>query len=218
MAHLLQKIAEGEHQQQDFKYQISDSRKIARTLSAFANTDGGRLLIGVKDNGKINGVSGMEEVHMVEGAADVYCEPAVQVDFQFHQIENKQVVEALVQPSSDRPHFVKEQGGKNMAYFRKNDENFLANRVLIKFWEKRKDESKPVSILENEKKLLIFLQQNPFITIKRFSRLTRLPFRKAEDLLATFISWGVIDWDYNGKYFTYFIPDSEEDDNLVKRY
>ena len=43
-------IAEGEHQQQDFKFEISDARKIAKTLSAFANTDGGRLLIGVKDN------------------------------------------------------------------------------------------------------------------------------------------------------------------------
>ncbi len=41
-------IAEGEHQQQDFKFEISDARKIAKTLSAFANTDGGRLLIGVK--------------------------------------------------------------------------------------------------------------------------------------------------------------------------
>ena len=46
-------IAEGEHQQQDFKFEISDARKIAKTLSAFSNTDGGRLLIGVKDNGKI---------------------------------------------------------------------------------------------------------------------------------------------------------------------
>ena len=32
-------IAEGEHQQQDFKFEISDARKIAKTLSAFANTD-----------------------------------------------------------------------------------------------------------------------------------------------------------------------------------
>ena len=31
-------IAEGEHQQQDFKFEISDARKIAKTLSAFANT------------------------------------------------------------------------------------------------------------------------------------------------------------------------------------
>ena len=59
-------IAEGEHQQQDFKFEISDARKIAKTLSAFANTDGGRLLIGVKDNGKIAGVRSEEEKYMIE--------------------------------------------------------------------------------------------------------------------------------------------------------
>ena len=57
---------EGEHQQQDFKFEISDARKIAKTLSAFANTDGGRLLIGVKDNGKIAGVRSEEEVVLIE--------------------------------------------------------------------------------------------------------------------------------------------------------
>ena len=55
-AYILELIKEGEHQQQDFKFEISDVCKIAKSLSAFANTDGGRLLIGVKDNGKIAGV------------------------------------------------------------------------------------------------------------------------------------------------------------------
>lgn len=35
-------IEQGEHQQLDFKFEVSDSKKIARTLSAFANTDGVR--------------------------------------------------------------------------------------------------------------------------------------------------------------------------------
>ncbi|MDA3865584.1 MAG: putative DNA binding domain-containing protein, partial [Salinivirgaceae bacterium] len=43
---LYQLIAQGEHQQQDFKFCINDSRKIAKSLVAFANTDGGRLLVG----------------------------------------------------------------------------------------------------------------------------------------------------------------------------
>ena len=47
-------IAEGEHQKQDFKFAISDIRKIAKSISAFSNTEGGRLLIGVKDNGKMS--------------------------------------------------------------------------------------------------------------------------------------------------------------------
>ncbi len=50
---LQEKINQGEHQQQDFKFAINDSKKIARSLAAFANTDGGCLLVGVKDNGKI---------------------------------------------------------------------------------------------------------------------------------------------------------------------
>ena len=58
-------IEEGEHQQQDFKFEISDARKIAKSLSAFSNTDGGRLLIGVKDNGKIAGVRSEEEIYMI---------------------------------------------------------------------------------------------------------------------------------------------------------
>ena len=70
-------IAEGEHQQQDFKFEISDARKIAKTLSAFANTDGGKLLIGVKDNGKIAGVRSDEEQYMIEAAAGLYCSPEV---------------------------------------------------------------------------------------------------------------------------------------------
>jgi len=33
-------ISQGEHLHQDFKYFVQDSRKIARSLCAFANTDG----------------------------------------------------------------------------------------------------------------------------------------------------------------------------------
>ncbi|MDE6832131.1 MAG: ATP-binding protein, partial [Muribaculaceae bacterium] len=75
-------IDEGEHEQQDFKYLISDARKIARSISAFANHSGGRLLIGVKDNGTIAGVRSEEDIYMIEQAADLYCSPRVTVDFE----------------------------------------------------------------------------------------------------------------------------------------
>ena len=71
-------IAEGEHQTQDFKFEISDACKIAKSLSAFANTEGGRLLVGVKDNGKIAGIRSEEEIYMIEAAAQVYCVPEIQ--------------------------------------------------------------------------------------------------------------------------------------------
>jgi len=76
--HIQNLISEGEHQMLDFKFEISDSRRIARSLAAFANTDGGRLLVGVKDNGAIAGVRSDEEIHMIQAAAEMYCQPKVE--------------------------------------------------------------------------------------------------------------------------------------------
>lgn len=63
--YLQQLIAQGEHQQQDFKYKVMDAEKLARSVSAFANTDGGRLLIGVRDDGHISGIRSEEEIYMM---------------------------------------------------------------------------------------------------------------------------------------------------------
>lgn len=81
MDHIHRLITEGEHQRLDFKFEISDARRIARSFAAFANTDGGRLLIGVKDNGAIAGIRSDEEFYMIESAAKVYCRPEVQFTF-----------------------------------------------------------------------------------------------------------------------------------------
>ena len=114
-------IAEGEHVRQDFKFEVSDSRKIARSLSAFANTEGGRLLIGVKDNGRIAGVRSEEEMYMVEAAAKVYCDPEVEVEMRVYRPEGRSVM-------------VKEEGGRKLAYVRIADENILASPVHIGVW------------------------------------------------------------------------------------
>ena len=85
-------IAQGEHAEQDFKYEISDARKIARTLSAFANTHGGRLLIGVKDNGRVAGVRSEEEMYMIEAAAQLYCVPEVAISMASYRVEGHTVL------------------------------------------------------------------------------------------------------------------------------
>ena len=127
-------IAEGEHVRQDFKFEVSDSRKIARSLSAFANTEGGRLLIGVKDNGRIAGVRSEEEMYMVEAAAQVYCTPEVEVEMRVYRPEGRSVLIASVEPAPHKPVMVKEEGGRKLAYVRIADENILASPVHIGVW------------------------------------------------------------------------------------
>ena len=120
-------IEQGEHQQLDFKFEVSDSKKIARTLSAFANTDGGRLLIGVKDNGAISGVRSDEEYYMIEAASEMYTQPKVPFEARRWTIQGKTVLEIEIAPGSEKPYRAPDKSDKYKAFIRVADENILAN-------------------------------------------------------------------------------------------
>ena len=137
-------VAQGEHEKQDFKFAISDARKIARSLSAFANNGGGRLLIGVKDNGIIAGVRNEEDIFVVEQAAELYCRPAQHVDFKAFLVDGTMcVIVAEIEAAVDRPVYVVEGDGSLKAYYRVADENIAAHPPMVRAWELR---SSPVSM------------------------------------------------------------------------
>ncbi|MFN5846628.1 MAG: helix-turn-helix domain-containing protein, partial [Flavobacteriia bacterium] len=112
MPTLNQLIAEGEHLHQDFKFRIDDQRKIARTLCAFANTEGGRLLIGVKDNRKVVGCDPAEEFHMIEGAAKMFCQPEVKFSSKIWQEDFRLVLQIDVWASDTKPHRAQDDDGR----------------------------------------------------------------------------------------------------------
>ena len=205
-------IAQGEHQQQDFKYEISDARKIARTLSAFANTDGGRLLIGVKDNGKIAGVRSDEEIYMVEAAAALYCIPPVQCHMTTHRIEGRGVVIAEVRPVDKRPVRAQLDDGKLCAFMRIADENIVASPVQMALWREANDEEGTLlPFTPRERALLQMLSeaQEP-MTLNRFARLGRLPRHRAVQMLAQFIRFGLVEQLFAEHTFVYVARGEEE--------
>ena len=118
-------IKEGEHQLLDFKFEISDSRKIAKTLVAFSNSDGGTLLIGVKDNGKISGVRSDEEFYMVQAAAGMYCKPEIGFESKRWVVKGKTVLEITIPKGLNCPYFAQTELNKWLAYIRVKDENIL---------------------------------------------------------------------------------------------
>lgn len=131
-------IAQGEHEQQDFKFAISDARKIARSVSAFANNKGGCLLIGVKDNGAIAGVRNEEDIYVVEQAAQMYCDPPQSITFEAFKVDaNVIVIRATVAKAYCRPVRVREENGKLRAYFRIADENIAAHPLMVQAWTLR---------------------------------------------------------------------------------
>lgn len=186
-------IEEGEHQQQDFKFCINDSKKIAKSLVAFVNTDGGRLLIGVKDNGKVAGIRTEEEYYMVESAAKIYSNPPIDFTTKQWHSEGKTVLEISVQPSDKKPHFAKDETGKWLAYVRIKDENVLAHNIQLVIWKKQ---NSPKGIhftySKDEKFLIEYLQNNKTITFSKFIRSAHISRKKAEEILSNFVIMKVI--------------------------
>jgi len=181
-------IAEGEHQTLDFKFEVSDFRKIARTLVAFSNTDGGRLLIGVKDNGAIAGVRSEEEYFMVDGAARIYCKPEVEFKVREWQVEGRKVVEVIIKRGDHKPYLAQDSEGNWIAYIRQDDQNFKANKILLKVWERQKrGYNTTVRFRGAERALLTYLEIHPIITVSKFRRLAGLSLNQAEKILLDFI-------------------------------
>jgi predicted HTH transcriptional regulator len=186
--HIHKLIAEGEHRQLDFKFEIADANKIARSLVAFANTGGGRLLVGVKDNGALAGVRSEEEFYMVESAAKIYCRPPVEFSVKEWNLNKKIILEVIIPKSATRPHYAKQKEGEWIAYHRVNDQNFPVNRILAQVW-KLEHEPRGVYLqfTDAEKFLLTYLEANESITLSKFVRSAGIKRNKAERILVKFL-------------------------------
>ena len=203
-------IAEGENQQLDFKYCVSDSRKIAKTLSAFANSDGGKILIGVRDNGSIAGIKSDEECYMVDTAAQLFCRPEISFTTKQHTAGGKTVLEVDVIKGDKRPYQAKDENGKWLTYFRNHDQNLVANKVLLQVWRKEGRRSGVlVKFSKVENSLLDYLDKNASITLSRFRKIARIPAYRAESILANLIICKVLIMNASEKGFSYELNPTE---------
>jgi predicted HTH transcriptional regulator len=197
-------IAGGENQHLDFKYNISDSRKIAKTLVAFANTGGGKLLIGVRDNGSIAGIISDEELFMIEAAAQMYSKPEIEFEIQQWQMLNKVILEISVKESHNKPHYAQNEEGKWLAYVRHKDQNILANLVMLEVWTRQyRKKGIYIRYKKEEEILLHYLESNQFIALNQFCRLAKTSRFKAVRTLVNLIALDILKINIDEKGFTY---------------
>ncbi len=197
-------IGEGEHQRQDFKYKIADSAKLARTVSAFANTDGGRLLIGVRDDGMLCGVKSEEEIYMVYRAAEDFCTPVPHVQFSTVVTGGRNIVIANVEPSPVRPIKAHDERGRLRAYIRIADENIVASPVHLRMW-KDLASSKGICMhfAEKERKVLAALESAEGVTLQQAVRKSGVGRYAVITILSRLIRYGVARWWFNGTVFLF---------------
>ena len=201
-------ISEGEHCHQDFKFEISDARKIARSISAFANTEGGRLLIGVKDNGKIAGIRSEEEIYMIEAAANMYCKPTLELQTQTYHVEGKTVLEIRINEATSKPIYALDENNTPKAYIRIKDENILATPVHLKVWQhSNKKKGTFFQFTEKEQKLLDILKTEKQLTLNQCCRASKINRITLCNLLADFIRFGLVTSVYEAHKFYFALKE-----------
>lgn len=199
-------IFEGENVSLDFKKTISSSQKIAKTLVAFANNRGGKLLIGVADDGSIKGVkSEDEEKYMINKAAHIFCKPALEPKFEEVYVDDKLILIAEIAKSNLKPHYAMDENNKWWVYFRVKDKSVLASKIIVDVLKESNNQTgQLISYSDQEKKLLTYLEEHGRITLKEYSKLTRSAYKKAQKIIVSLILTGVIQPHTSEKeeYFT----------------
>jgi predicted HTH transcriptional regulator len=187
-------IFDGEGVTLDFKKTITSCEKIAKTLVAFANNKGGRLLVGVADDGTINGVkSEEEEKYMLTKAAQLFCKPPLEPVYEEVYIDDKVVLVAEIKESDSKPHYALGEDKKWWVYIRVKDKSLLASKIVMDVLKRsNKDEGVFIEYSSKEKAILEYLENHKTITSREYSKLLKLPRRRAQRILVNLVLSGII--------------------------
>ena len=113
----------GESKSIEYKVTLPDkSEKYMKTIVAFANTQGGKLIVGVDD--KTHEIVGVETeilFQLMDGIANAIsdsCMPQIIPDIEPQTIDGKTVIIVSVEAGKNRPYYLKSKGKENGTYIR----------------------------------------------------------------------------------------------------
>ncbi|MCK9408893.1 MAG: ATP-binding protein [Bacteriovoracaceae bacterium] len=188
-------IEEGEGFEIEFKRKVSSPKKIAKTLSSFANTKGGVILFGVDDDGSIVGVeSEKSEQDLIEASAKSLCNPPIPMSINIVPFNRRDVIVVTIEESAEKPHYVVDEDGGQQVFIRVNDNTVIASKEVVKVLRDERPEKPPLVLMigENEKRLFDFLELHPRITVTEYSNFINVSMRRASRILTTLVRAGVI--------------------------
>ena len=113
----------GESKNVEYKVTLPDkSEKYMKTIVAFANTQGGKLIVGIDD--KTHEIVGVENeilFQVMDGIANAIsdsCVPQIIPDIEPQTVDGKTVIVVSVEAGKNRPYYLKSKGKENGTYIR----------------------------------------------------------------------------------------------------
>lgn len=105
---LKERILKGEDFHTEFKEVLPDNETLSKSIVCFANADGGLLIFGVSDSGRITGVSNLDEaIRRIDDVAFNRCEPAVSILAETVEDEGKTALIVRIPKGLQRPYRTK---------------------------------------------------------------------------------------------------------------
>lgn len=100
-----QLIAKGEGYHLEFKREDENNNDFAKTIVCFANSDGGKILAGVDDNGKIIGIKDIDKFMLrIDDIAYNLCKPPVTILQETGVIDDTKIVIINIPQGIQRPY------------------------------------------------------------------------------------------------------------------
>ncbi len=198
---LKQLIEEGETVNVEFKRKTPSYEKIAKEISALANTKGGFLLIGVDDNRTLYGVASEKtEITNVQTACQHYIFPPIEPMIECISIMGFWIVAVTIEESTNKPHYAQmlraegEKKPKKRIYIRSGEESVLASSGMARLLKDTYNTKAKVKMNfgKNEQKLFDYLNENKNITVPIFSKLVNISRRRAERILIGLVRIGLL--------------------------
>jgi len=191
-------VGNGEGQYVEFKFRVPEPARLAKEVIAFANSQGGRVFIGVGDDGKIVGVKdASEEEFVLREALDLYCRPQIAWSSERVYVSSKRdLIVVTVPPSIRKPHFlvVNEEDGSGPAYVRVQDMSIEASPESVQLMQSE-HLADGVQFEFGEKELLLmrYLESYSKVTVAGFAQIANISESDAGKLLVVLTRAGVID-------------------------
>ena len=136
-------IKNGESRILEFKKELpQDSSKWIKTVVAFANGAGGKLLIGISNKGEVIGIPQETDIFSlrdrISDTIAQMCEPQIMFDIYQESVQDKVIVVVEVFPGNDTPYFIKSLGKENGTFIRLNATTRNADFTTLDELELRK--------------------------------------------------------------------------------
>lgn len=198
----------GEGLRLEFKRRVPRPERFAKEIIALANTRGGRVLVGVDDDGTLAGVrDAEEEEYALRQALQGRCDPPVEIVTERVPVSRRRnVILVTVPESKQKPHFLVDgHGTRPAAYVRVKDMSIEASREAVRLMrEEQRERDVLFEFGENEQMLLRYLDGYGRITVRQFARLAGIPRRRASQTLVLLTRANVLRLhpDLGGDYFT----------------